>query len=116
MFQINGNNIVMSRGDTARFTFRATGHAFKATSRALFTVKAANGRVMFENTYPLTDGEFTVVWGNEVTDTWPSGSYSYDVRYVDDPVYADGRIVNGSWVETPIQPQSITILNTVGEV
>ena len=118
MFQVNGTTITMSRGDTGSVTFRATGYAFGAEDRALFTVKSPEGTIVKQSAYPIdAEGEFTVSFLNAETDYLPPGSYSYDVRYVIAPLYdGEGNIVDGEQVMTPNRPMSLMLLNTVGNI
>lgn len=123
MFWIDEDNTIhLSRGDTASFVIRATGHTFAAEDRALFTLKNSSGNIIFEEAYSLTDatlgnGAFQVDLHNPDTDALATGLYSWDVRYVLGPYYdASGRIVNGDQVITPQQPQSMQLLAVVGEV
>lgn len=116
MFQINGDNIILSLGDTASFDVSATGYEFASNDRALFTVKASDGRIVYQKAYALEDGVFRVEFHNEDTDSLTPGSYSYDVRYIMNPVYNDGKIVDGDQVITPKTASTITLLSVVGEV
>ena len=121
MFDIDAaGNIRMSRGDTAAFTVgvsRKDGAPFSELDRAVFTVKNSAGVEIMYRIYPIASGEFRVSFSNADTDSLPTGSYSYDIRYVIDPNYDDnGRIIDGNEVLTPMQPKTITLIATVGAV
>lgn len=124
MFWIDDDTkmIHLSRGDTASFIVRATGHTFAEADRALFTLKNGSGNIVFEQAYSLTDetlgnGAFQVDFHNPDTDALATGVYNWDVRYILGPYYDEsGRIINGNQVITPEAPQSMQLLAVVGEV
>lgn len=118
MFQVDDTRIIMSRGDTGSVTFKATGYAFDAADRALFTVKSPEGTIVKQQAYAIDGaGAFTVYFLNADTDHLAPGTYSYDVRYVIGPYYdADGNIVDGDQVITPKMPMEVNLLITVGEI
>ncbi len=124
MFWIDDDTkmIHLSRGDTASFIVRATGHTFAEADRALFTLKNGSGNIVFEQAYGLTDetlgnGAFQVDFHNPDTDALATGVYNWDVRYILGPYYDEsGRIINGDQVITPQRPNSMELLAVVGEV
>lgn len=123
MFSIDtSGNISLSIGDTAAFTVTATGYTFGEDDRALWTLKASDGTVVFERIYALDDtelgnGVFMVSFSNSDTDHLPAGSYDWDVRYVINPYYNnDGKIIDGDQVITPKAALKMTLLSVVGEV
>lgn len=106
MFSVDGTSITISRGDTgairmtANVTRRDTGAAytFGERDRAVFTIKASNGQIVKQMSYPMIDNEFLVVFMNQDTDQLGAGGYSWDVRYVINPYYADDP-PEGPWTE-----------------
>lgn len=121
MFKIENGAIVLSVGDTASFTVRASGCKFAKEDRALFTVKNAAGEVIFERIFALDtamgNGVFLVQLSNSDTDQLSPGIYNWDVRYVLHPYYdAAGRVIDGDQVITPKTAQTLTLVATVGEV
>lgn len=118
MFNVNGYDITLSKGDTGAILITTTTtYTFDENDRAVFTLKDGSGAIVKEVIAGLTNGAFTVEFYNQDTDTLASGNYSWDVRYVIHPYYDDaGRIINGDQVITPRQPMSLTLLNVVGEV
>ena len=125
MFIVNGTNITLSRGDTGAMRIHAdakrkdTGadFTFGENDRAVFTIKG-NGQVMKEKAYQMTDNTFTVVFFNHDTDQFSPGSYSWDVRYVINPYYEQGRDIpiDGDQVLTPNNPMSMNLLTVVGDI
>ena len=95
MFNVDGTNITLSRGDTgalrltANVTRRDTGAAytFGERDRAVFSIKAGNGQLVKQKSYPLVENKFTVIFLNQDTDNLNPGGYSWDVRYVINPYY-----------------------------
>ena len=117
MFDINDGAIRISKGDTASFDVTATGYTFGENDRALFTIKSGDGTIIFQNAYPMENGSFRVDFHNSDTDKLATGAYSYDVRYVVNPVYdEEGKIVDGDVVSTPKSASTFTILPVVGEI
>lgn len=104
MFNVDGTNITLSRGDTgalrltANATRRDTGAAytFGERDRAVFSIKAGNGQLVKQKSYPLVENKFTVIFMNQDTDNLNPGGYSWDVRYVINPYY-DTDPPEGTW-------------------
>ena len=123
MFTVNGTTISLSRGDTgairitanAKYRGTDTPYVFGERDRALFTIRG-NGKVVKQKAYPIVQNKFTVVFANADTDQIGAGSYSWDVRYVINPKYENGVIVDGDQVITPLGPQQANLLSVVGEI
>lgn len=122
MFRLDGYTINITRGDTGGIKIKATAtlngepFTFGADDRALFSIKNSQGEVLKEKIAELTNNEFMVYFMNSDTDSLSPGSYSWDVRYVINPIYQNGRIVNGDQILTPKEPQTINILTVVGDI
>ena len=123
MFNVDGYNITLSRGDTGGILVSATAtldgqpFTFGADDRALFSIKNAQGEVVKEKVSELTNNAFMVYFLNADTDSLAPGSFSWDVRYIIHPYYdANGRIIDGDQVITPKEPQSMNLLTVVGDV
>ena len=123
MFNVEDYTITLSRGDTGALVVNATatldGSAFTFGSddRALFSIKNANGEIIMQKAYQMTDNSFTVYFLNADTDALAPGSFSWDVRYIIHPYYdANGKIVDGDQVITPKTPQTMNLLTVVGDV
>ena len=121
MFNIEGSTITLSSGDTGSMVINATGRTFGADDRALFTVSNENGtQVLMESEYEITDGHFTVVFTNDLTDDWEPGTYKWEVRFVINPVRetVDGEqvITGGEVVNTPMIPQDLVVLGTLRHI
>lgn len=126
MFNVEGTTISLSRGDTGAVRFRAdveiggeggTAYTFGENDRAIFTIKNGNGEIVKEKITPMENNVFTVVFYNADTDALSENtSYTWDVRYVINPYWENGRIVDGDQVLTPELPMSMRLLNVVGEI
>lgn len=123
MFIVDGYTITLSRGDTGAINVTATAtldgseFTFGSDDRALFSIKNANGEIIMQKAYQMTDNAFTVYFLNSDTDTLAPGAFSWDVRYIIHPYYdADGKIIDGDQVITPKTPQTMTLLTVVGDV
>lgn len=123
MFNVEDYTITLSRGDTGALIVNATAtldgsdYTFAAEDRALFSIKNANGEIIMQKAYEMTDNAFTVYFLNADTDALSPGSYSWDVRYIIHPYYdASGKIIDGDQVITPKTPMNMTLLTVVGDV
>ena len=122
MFNVNGYNISLSRGDTgaikvsAEATLNGEPFTFGSNDRALFSIKNAQGEVVKEKVAQMTNNQFTVYFLNQDTDSLAPGDYSWDVRYIIHPYYSAGRIIDGDQVITPVGPQIMNLLTVVGDV
>ena len=123
MFNVDGYNINLSRGDTGAMRVIATAtlngepFTFGENDRALFSIKNGQGEVVKEKIAAMENNVFMVYFLNADTDSLSPGPYSWDVRYIINPYYdASGRIVNGDQVITPKEPQTMQLLTVVGDV
>ena len=117
MFKVEGTTITLSRGDTGEVTIAATGYAFQSNDRALFTVRQASTKeVKMRRILQITDNTVTVTFVNSDTDSLDSGKYEWDIRYVINPIYEEGEIVDGDEVITPNDPMVINLKTTVGQI
>ena len=122
MFSVDGYNISLSRGDTGAMRVTATAtlngqpFTFGEDDRALFSIKNAQGEVVKEKVAAMTNNQFMVYFLNADTDSLSPGPYSWDVRYVINPLYQNGRIVDGDQVITPKEPQTMQLLTVVGDI
>lgn len=139
-FQVNLEtmDINMNRGDTGSFfvgSERASGTAWTADDRALFTIKDARGTIKLQRFYRLDDqwdvgdGVILIEFHNNDTDTWDPGQYSVELRFDVAPVWegtppegrcedalaTDARIVEGSIVRTAIH-STLQIDDILGEI
>lgn len=123
MFDVEGYNIRLSRGDTGAMRVVATAtlagepFTFGEDDRALFSIKNGQGEVVKEKVAQMTNNAFTVYFLNADTDNLAPAIYSWDVRYIIHPYYdSAGKIVNGDQVITPKEPMSMNLLTVVGDV
>lgn len=124
MFDVVNDTIMISRGDTGAIRFRVNAkyrgtedpYTFGANDRAVFSIKNASGAIVKEKVSPITDNAFVVTFFNTDTDSLAEGSYSWDTRYVINPYYSGGRIVDGDQVITPKPPQTMNLLKVVGDI
>lgn len=121
MFNVNGSTINISCGDTGSVDVNVD-YDFSTDDRALFTVKNSNGAIVMERIYEIENRKFTIYFTNSDTDKLSAGGYPYDIRFVINPRYMDGKIVDGDQVITPNAPglqsttATINILPVVGEI
>lgn len=110
MFEVNGQAIRISRGDTGLLTILASGNV-QLTDRdvAVFTVRRRGGGAVLLELEATPDAEGKVQFGftNEMTERWKPDGYEWDVRYV-----LDG----GREVITPMEPSPFIVVRTVGSV
>lgn len=143
MFTVNLETMAidMHRGDTGAFKVAATresGAAWGVHDRMMFTVSAADGTDKIRRLYRLDDsrtetdlgdGVVQIEFHNDDTDTWPTGVYTTELRFIRNAVWdgaeltsdcvndlvTDSHIIEGALVRTPIQ-STLNIRNIIGEV
>lgn len=101
--------IEMNSGDTGDFfvdAARDDGEPFTEYDRAVFTINNAMGETVMERIYGLADtdlgnGTVHVELSNDDTDDFSPGQYTYEFRFVVNPVWVGGRITTGDLVDTP---------------
>ena len=131
-------DIRMNAGDTGSFKIhanRASGAAWTANDRMLFTVRDTQRVVVMQRYYRLDDafglgdGTVLVEFHNDDTDDWTPGLYGVELRFDVDPVWSgeaptgrcedalavDATIVEGSVVRTVIH-SSLTIEEVYGKI
>ena len=115
---IDGTTITMSRGDTGELTIGATGYTFESNDRALFTVRQSSTQeVKMRRILEIDENNtVTVSFVNSDTDSLDAGVYEWDIRYVINPSYDGGEIVDGDEVITPNDPMIINLKTTVGQI
>ena len=117
MYNVEGNTISISRGDTGALEVIVEGYSFGEDDRALFSIKNSQGQIVKQKAYAMDNNTFVVTFHNADTDSLPFGTYNWDVRYVIHPYYDEsGNIVDGDQVLTPELPMAMNILNVVGDI
>ena len=118
MFKVDPEtkSIELHRGDTGVIGITAKGYTFGADDRAIFTMKGPSGTEIMKKVYEMTDNRFEVEFANSDTDYLEPGVYSWDVRYVVNPIYVHGEIIQGDAVVTPEDPMTMTVRTTIGQV
>ena len=119
MFRINAaeKTLTMSRGDTGELIIGVTGYTFNSNDRALFTVRSASGGgVVMRRELQIVNNTVTITFVNSDTDSLDGGNYEWDIRYVTNPIYENGQIVDGTDVVTPEEPMRLILLTTVGQI
>lgn len=143
MFEINLETMVidMHKGDTGAFKVIATkesGAAWGEHDRMMFTVSSADGTDKIRRLYRLDDGRTETDLGdgvvqiefhNDDTDTWPTGLYTTELRFIGNAVWdgteltsdcvddlvSNSHIIEGVPVRTAKQ-STLNIRNVIGEV
>lgn len=120
MFEIKGRRIRLTRGDTAELIVAATGTAFTAEDRAVFTLKreARNREVLVRlPVVPDADGRCVFALQSADTGSLEPGTYWWDVRFVLGAKLDEaGDVTDGTAVVTPFAPQPFEVLEAVGDV
>ena len=131
-------DIKMNRGDTGSFwvvASRKSEAAWTEDDRMLMTIRDAQNEIVMQRFYRLDDqwdqgdGIVLIEFHNDDTDTWPTGQYSLELRFVIAPRWngtaPTGRCVNaltagvkmieGDVVRTEIH-STLTVDDIYGEV
>ena len=119
MFEISGNRILLTQGDTGLLTMKVkkTNHAFTDSDRVVFTVKRPNGGIVEERLLtPDTDGTVQIGFPSDMTDSLRPGQYEWDIRYCINATVANGRVTDADEVMTPMRPGVLDVIKAVGRV
>ena len=111
MFKLadDGTTILMHRGNTGTLTINLTGYTFGNDDRVLFMVKSLSGTEIKSKICEVEDGKIEIEFINTDTDYLAPGDYVYAITAATDPVYDEGKIVNGSGVYTPEETNNKTL-------
>ena len=111
MFDVNYDTgaITMNVGDTGSFEVEAVrddSELWTENDRAVFTIRNASGETVVERIYTLDNddtgnGVLLIEFHNGDTDQLEPGSYTWELRFVVNPYYDGGTIVDGDIVQTP---------------
>ena len=118
MFKLadDGRTILMHKGNTGTVRIHLTGYSFGNNDRVYFCMAYPNGTPVKEAICQVEDGYIEIDFVNTDTDYLPAGDYPYAITAATDPVYEDGKIVNGSGVCTPEDDHVIRIRPTTALV
>lgn len=108
--------IRMHRGDTGSIVYVLSGYGFEEGDVAVFTMKSRDGKMVKQQILePNEDDEVEVTFAYKDTYRLPEEVYVYDIRIfqgvtLDD----DGKITDGTYVDTPMDEITIELKGTVG--
>ena len=97
----DGTTILMHRGNTGVLKINLTGYTFGNNDRVLFRMIDQSGTEVKSKICTVEDGAIEIEFINTDTDYLRAGDYIYAITAATDPVYEDGKIVNGTDVYTP---------------
>ena len=103
MFKLDtdGTTILMHRGNTGVLRINLSGYSFGNDDRVLFIMKSMSGSEIKSKICQVEDGAIEIEFVNTDTDYLSAGDYIYAITAATDPVYENGKIVNGTDVYTP---------------
>ena len=103
MFKLDtdGTTILMHRGNTGVLRINLSGYSFGNDDRVLFMMKSMSGSEIKSKICQVEDGAIEIEFVNTDTDYLSAGDYIYAITAATDPVYENGKIVNGTDVYTP---------------
>lgn len=103
MFRLDtdGTTILMHRGNTGVLKINLSGYTFGNDDRVLFMMKSQSGTEVKSKICQVEDGAIEIEFVNTDTDYLSAGDYIYAITAATDPVYENGKIVNGTDVYTP---------------
>lgn len=116
MFKLaaDGTTVLMHRGNTGVIKINLSGYTFGNNDRVLFMMKDQSGTEIKSKICEVEDGAIEIPFVNTDTDYLGAGDYIYAITAATDPEYEDGKIVNGSGVDTPEETNNkiIRIIDT----
>ena len=137
MFAVDYNSyaISMHKGDTGAFKIRAvraSGEAWTEYDRLIWTIRGPLGNIVMQRYYRLDDKELgngvaLIQFDNADTDTWTTGNYNTERRYIIHPSWtgeartencvdamtSTSKIVDGYTVRVPKNGHSTLLLSEV---
>lgn len=118
MFKLaeDGTTLMLHRGNTGTLRIKLKGYSFGSNDRAYWAMVAQNGTPIRDKICEIVDGYIEIPFENTDTDYLSPGTYYYAVTAATDPVYENGKIVNGSGVSTPHDDMAIIISDTAALV
>jgi len=116
MFDVNGYQIRISRGDTGLLTLCAEGGIeMTQDDRAVLTIRRRSGAPILEmSAVPDENNRVQFGFTHEMTERWQPGVYEWDVRYVLGAEMHGEEVTGGREVATPIPPSEFIVTRTVG--
>lgn len=114
MFKLdkNGTTLVMHKGNTGTLRIHLNGYSFGPSDRAYFAMGDGKGTIVKSAICEIVNGCVEIAFANADTKNLAEGSYPYGLTVATDPVYDDGKIVNGSCVITPDDDHVVQIVDT----
>lgn len=120
MFKLDtdGTTILVHKGNTGNIRFVLDGYTFGNLDRVLFMMKSMSGTEIKSKICEIEDNAIEIEFVNTDTDQQQAGDYIYAITAVTDPIYDDGKIVDGSGVCTPVETNNkiIRIIDTAAAV
>lgn len=117
MFEVHGNCIRISAGDTGVIRFEAEGIELTPSDRAVFTVKRRGGGAVIRKIVEPEGNAILVPFVNGDTEKLHADSYEWDIRYVlDAQLDGRGEVTDGREVITPFAPGNLQVMKVVGDV
>ena len=117
MFEVNGQTIRLSRGDTGLITFYPEETSLTENDRAVFTVRRRSGGMVMQKVIVPKEGKICVPLVNEETQALAAGEYEWDIRIaLDAQVDAQGAVTDGREIMTPFPPSTMIVERVVGTI
>jgi len=117
MFEVNGQTIRLSRGDTGLIAFCPEEYKLSENDRAVFTVRRRSGGVVLQKVIMPQEGVIFVPLVNEDTQSLAADEYEWDIRIaLDAQMDAQGAVTDGREIITPFPPSAMIVERVVGSI
>lgn len=120
MFRIcpDRKRITMHKGDTGTVQYRMKNYDLSDVNAVVvWTMKDKKKNVVKSGIYFPVDNRIQVHFQNSDTDGIDPGIYRCDARIAIDPEYdTSGKVADGSFINTPVSPMYIEVLDVVGDI
>ena len=100
MIRLIQRRLIIPRGDTGTFTVPLITKG-DTGDVALFSIfDLSTKRKVFEKIVDVTGDTFTVEFNHNDTVNLPAGKYAWDIKFYQNPEFADGVLINGTEIDS----------------
>lgn len=99
MIRLVKNSLIIPRGDTGDFTIPTI--ASSPNGIAVFSIlDPLTHTLIFQKEIESTNDFLTITFDHEETVNLPIGTFEWDIKYYSNPVYANGKVVDGEEIDS----------------
>ena len=100
MVRLVQRKLIIPRGDTGSFTIPALINAAQDDVLVFSILDPIKHTKVFEKTVQAENGIITIAFTHSDTVNLMPGKYVWDIKYYAEPVYADGKLIDGVEIDS----------------